>query len=644
MLTPGAYEDRQNLQSRLFAFRVGIVLSFVLLAVTFWTLQVLQYQQYLERAENNHMRTIELRAPRGVLFDRHGEVLVQNRQAFRIAVVREQTGGDLEGVLVRLAAITAVDEATVRATVKRRMNEPSFRPIPVIENATDTQVASVLARALELPGVVVEQVPTRRYPDNGLAAHLFGYVGEVQKSQLRPGLEPGAIVGQAGVEQVYDEWLIGENGNRFVVVNSRGREIEELEHQEPVDGRRVQLTIDADLQRALEDAFRIKGFNGSGLFLDPRTGEVLAMASLPSYDPNEFATGIDQAKWQALLGDPLKPLRNRTVQGTYAPGSTFKIVMALAALEEGLITPETSYYCAGAKTIYGNSFACNRPGGHGRVNLRQALQHSCNVYFYTLGEMLKVDTIHKWADRLGLVGRTGIDLPAEDESVIPSEAWKRRRFDERWYPGDTISVAIGQGYVTVTPVALARMISTVANGGTLITPHVIRAVDKGAGWEPVASHTTVPPVALNQDLLGAIRDGLWMAVDSGTARGARLPGYEIAGKTGTAQVISLDAAKAVAGRTTRDLRHHGWFVFFTPKDNPEVAGVVFAEHGSSSGAATPIVRHVMDTYFAKKEGRPLPKLAPPPTTPAVARSTPAGPTTPVARSTPAGPTSGGGVR
>ncbi len=613
MLTPGAFEDRQSLQVRLVGLRVGIVVVFLLLAVAFWMLQVLQHQEYLERAENNRIRNIELRAPRGVLFDRHGEVLVQNRRAFRIALVREQSAADLSGVLTRLAVVTQSDEAELRAVVKRRMSEPAFRPIPVIENATDAQVAAVMARAIELPGVVVEQVPTRSYPTDGLAAHLFGYVGEAQKTQLTDTIVSGAIIGQAGVEQVYDTLLRGENGNRFVVVNSRGREIDELELQEPVDGKRVQLTIDADMQRALEEAFRIKGFNGSGMFLDPRNGEILAMASVPSYDPNAFATGIEQAKWQALLGDPLKPLRNRTVQGTYAPGSTFKIVMAMAALGEGIITPETSYHCAGAKTIYGNSFACNRPGGHGRVDLRQALQFSCNVYFYTLGEKLSVDTIYKWADRLGLVGRTGIDLPAEDESVIPSEAWKRRRFNERWYPGDTISVAIGQGYVTVTPVAQARMIATIANGGTLVTPHVIRAIDEGAGWVPVARQSTVPQVPLNQQMVSAIRDGLWLAVDAGTARGAKLVGYDIAGKTGTAQVISLDAAKAVAGRTTRDLRHHGWFVFFAPKDNPEVAGVVFAEHGSSSGAATPIVRHVMDTYFAKKEGRPLPELAPAPT-------------------------------
>jgi len=615
MLTPGAYEDRQNLQLRLVGFRVGIVVAFVLLLVAFWMLQVLQFQEYRERADNNHMRTIELRAPRGVLFDRNGEVLVQNRRAFRITVVREQSAADLDGVLTRLAAVTGVDETIVRATVKRRMSEPAFRPIAIIENASEAQVAAVMARAIELPGVVVEQVPTRSYPPNGLAAHLFGYVNEAQPNQLTDLIQQGAIVGQAGVERIYDSLLRGEDGNRFVVVNSRQREIEELEHQEPIDGKRLQLTIDADLQRALEEGFRNKGFNGSGMFLDPRTGEILAMASVPSYDPNVFALGIENAQWQALINDPLKPLRNRTVQGTYAPGSTFKIVMAMAALGEGVITPETSFYCSGSKVIYGNSFACARASGHGLVNLRQAIQHSCNVYFYTLGEKLAVDKIHKWAHRLGLGGRTGIDVPGEDESVIPSEAWKQRRFKERWYPGDTISVAIGQGYVTVTPVALARMISTIANGGTLVTPHVVRAIDQGTGWEPVPSHNTVPPDPLDPDMLTAVRDGLLLAVEAGSARGARLEGYEIAGKTGTAQVISLDAAKALAGRTTQDLRHHGWFVFFAPKENPEVAGVVFVEHGASSGAATPIVRHVMDTYFAKKEGRPLPKLPLPATTP-----------------------------
>lgn len=631
MLTAGAYEDRQNLQLRLIGLRVGAVVVFLLLTAAFWRLQILHGKEYRERAENNHMRTIELRAPRGVLFDRNGEILVQNRRAFRIALVREQTA-DLDSVLTRLATYTGVNEADVRATVKRRMSEPAFRPIPVIENASDAQVAAVLARAIDLPGIVVEQVPTRTYPEGGLGAHLFGYVNEAQEAQLTDDIKPGAIVGQAGVEMVYDHLLRGTDGNRFVVVNSRGREIEELEHEEPVDGTRVQLTIDADLQRALEEGFRVNGYNGAGMVLDPRSGEVLAMSSVPSYDPNLFAGGIDRADWNDLIGNPLKPMRNRVMQGTYSPGSTWKIVMAVAALEEGLITPETEFFCSGSKVIYGNSFACARASGHGRINLREALQHSCNVYFYSLGEMLSVDTIHKWADRLGLVGRTGIDLPGEDESVIPSEAWKRRRFNERWYPGDTISVSIGQGYVTTTPIALARMIATVANGGRSITPHVVRAVDEGQGWKPVPSHgpetTTPAPAPLRPETLEAVRDGLWLAVngETGSARGARVNGFDVAGKTGTAQVISLDAAKALAGKTDRDLRHHGWFVFFAPKENPEIAGVIFTEHGGTSAVATPIARHLIETYRAKRDGLPLPAPPTPPAAPT--RPTPPAPATP----------------
>jgi len=614
VLTPGAYEDRQSLHVRLIGVRVGVVVLFVALAVAFWTLQVLQYQQYRARAENNIMRTIELRAPRGLVFDRHGEVLVQNRRAFRIAVVREQTAGDLDGVLGRLAAVAEVDEAFVRASVKRRMSEPVFRPLPIIENATDAQVAAVLARSLELPGVVVEQVPTRKYPDARLAAHLFGYVGEVPPSQVTPDLPAGAIIGRDGVERIYNNLLMGENGNRFVVVNSRGREIEELQHQEPVDGHRVQLTVDADVQRALEEAFHHAGLNGAGVFLDPRNGEVLAMTSLPAYDPNDFAGGIDAATWSALERDALRPLGNRTLQGRYAPGSTFKVVMAIAALEEKVVTPETEVFCSGSKFIYGRAWQCNRPGGHGRQNMVQALQHSCNVYFYTIADMLPIDTIHKWAARLGLVGRTGIDLPNESASVVPSEAWKRERFNDRWYPGETLSVAIGQGGNDVTPIALARMIAAVANGGTLVTPHVMRAVDRGLGWEPVVQAPALtPPVALNPQMLDVVHQGLWQAVNSpsGTARSASLSGYDVSGKTGTAQVISLEGARAAAGRTDRNLNHHRWLVFFAPRDNPEIAGVVFVEHGGATGSASPLVRHVLDTYFAKKEGRPLPVLSPP---------------------------------
>ncbi|MEO6222398.1 MAG: penicillin-binding transpeptidase domain-containing protein, partial [Vicinamibacterales bacterium] len=356
MLNPGAYEDRQHLQARLVGLRVAAVVIFVLMAAAFWVLQVLQYAEHRERAERNHTRIIPLLAPRGIVFDRNGEVLVNNRRSFRLAIVRELTT-DLKGTVERLAAVTRTNEADINAIVQRRLGDPVFQPIVVIEHATDAQVAAVIAQKLELPEVVVEQVPMRTYPEGGLAAHLFGYTGEVQQAQLLKaefsGLTPGATVGQAGLEQIYNPSLMGTDGKRFVIINSRGREIDELERQEPVDGNRVQLTIDADMQRALETAFRADGYNGAAAFLDPRTGEVLAMTSLPAYDPNNFAAGISRETWAALNSDPLQPLGNKLIQGLYMPGSTFKILMAIAALEEGIITPDNVISCRGGASFYG---------------------------------------------------------------------------------------------------------------------------------------------------------------------------------------------------------------------------------------------------------------------------------------------------
>ncbi len=623
MLSPGAYEDRQNLQTRLAGLRAGVVVVFVFLVVAFWVLQVLQYAEHRDRAERNHTRSIPLLAPRGVLFDRNGEVLVSSRRSFRIAIIREQTT-DVQASIRQLAEVTHTSEDELKAIVDRHRGEAPFRPIAVIEHATDAQIAAVIARKLELPEVVVEQVPMRTYPESALAAHLFGYVGEVRQAQLKlprfAGLPPGAVIGQAGLEQVYNELLMGTDGNRFVTVDSRGREIEELQRQDPLAGQRVRLTIDADMQRALEAAFQADGFAGAAAFVDPRTGEVLALTSLPSYDPNDFSVGISSATWAALNEDPLRPLGNRLIQGLYSPGSTFKIVMAIAALEEGVITPDTEVSCKGSGVFYGRRFKCWNTAGHGPMTLRHALEQSCNVFFYTLGERMSIDTINKWATRLGLVGKTGIDLPQEKASLVPSEEWKLRERGERWYPGETISVSIGQGAVSVTPLAMAMMMATVANGGTLLTPHLVMATDQGDGWEPVAPPAPRSTFLIPPGHLAAVREGLWMAVNeprgTATTRG-RIPGRDVAGKTGTAQVISnegLAAAKA-SGKYTRALNDHGWFVFLAPRDNPEIAGVVLTEHTEHGYLSAPIAKHVLETYFAKKEGRPLPvyKSSIPPT-------------------------------
>lgn len=608
-------EDRRSLTIRLVVLQVGVAVLFTILAFSFWYLQVVQNEKFNELAENNHQRTIALRAPRGVIFDRNGEVLVENRSSFTISIVREHTK-DLDRTVRVLSEVAGLDPKYVHDIVNRHRREPTYRPIVIVDDASLAQVAAVLARRLdtELPDVQVQKVPTRQYPADSFAAHLFGYVGEASEGQVESdGLESGAIVGQAGVEKIYNKLLMGEDGARLVKVNSMGREIDLVKEIPPTGGRRVQLTIDRDLQRAAEEGFKAGGFNGAAVVMDPGTGEVLAFTSRPGYDPNDFAAGIDRATWAGLNTDPLKPLQNRAIQGLYSPGSTFKIVVAVAALEEGVITPNFRVSCGGGAMFYGRYFQCHKKGGHGSVDLREAMEKSCNVYYYTVGNMTGVDRIHKWATLLGLGEKTGIDLPNEVSGLVPSTEWKRKRYNEKWYAGETISVAIGQGQVSITPVSLAVMMSTVANGGTRFVPQLLKAVDEGHGWKPVQPQPPKSRAQLKPETVQALHDGLFYVVNrAGTGGRARIPGRDVSGKTGTAQVISLTGGRQAAGRTDRDLRDHGWFVFFAPRDNPEIAGVIFGEHNEHGYYSAPIAKHVIETYFAKKEKQPLPKLSMPP--------------------------------
>jgi penicillin-binding protein 2 len=603
-------EERHTLATRIIVLRATVIALFALLAVSFWYFQIVQRVKFQEMAENNHLRELTLRAPRGVVFDRDGRILVENRPAFNVSIVRLHTT-DLKRTVRLLSAVAGVEEQRIREIVERHRAEPSYRPIVVIEDATLAQVAAITARRLEfeLPDVVVQEVPTRNYPVDGLGAHLFGYVGEANDSQVAAGdVKSGDIVGQAGLEKAHNDLLMGRDGRRTVVVNSLGREISELtkERLEPTEGRRLRLTVDYDLQKAAEDGFKALGYWGSAIVLDPRNGEVLALVSLPAYDPNRFATGIDQATWTALNTDRLLPLQNRALQGRYSAGSTFKIVVATAALEEGIVKPDFRVFCGGGAVFYGRYFRCHLKGGHGSVDMRHALEKSCNVYFYTLGNMLGVDRIHKWATRLGLGVKSGIDLPSEVEGLVPSTEWKRKYRGEKWYAGETISVSIGQGQVSVTPISLAVMMATVANGGVRHVPHMIKSVDDGNGWKPVSAPSAAGVSRFKPSTYSALHDGLWMVVNAaGTGGRARIPGRDVAGKTGTAQVISLQG-RAAAGKSEKDLRDHGWFVFFAPRDEPVLAGVIFAEHSEHGYLGAPIAKHVIETYFAKQDGRPLP--------------------------------------
>lgn len=608
-------EDRRRLQARVGMLRAAVGVVFALLLGGFWYFQIFQHAKFREMAENNHQRTLPLRAPRGVIFDRHGEVLVENRASFNISIMREHSR-DLDRTVRLLAEVVGKDPQELRDNLERQRREPTYRPVVMVQDATLAQVAAVTARRLdfELPDVVVQQVPTRRYPAQALGAHLLGYVGEASEQQVSDadGITSGTVIGQSGLERTYNRVLMGEDGARRVVVNSLGREIRVLDEEKPLEGRRIQLTLDASMQRAAEEGFRTTGYWGSAVVLDPRSGDVLTLVSLPAYDPNAFAAGIDRATWQQLNTDELRPLQNRAIQGRYSPGSTFKVVMATAALEEGVITPETKIFCAGGGTFYGRFFQCL--GHHGWMDVRHALEKSCNTFFYTVGNQLGVDRIHEWSEKLGLATKSGVDLPNEVESIIPSTEWKKQRTGERWYPGETISVAIGQGQVSVTPMSMAVMMASVAQGAR-VTPRLVKATSTGGDWQPVEAAPAGAPVTLKPETVAGVHDGLWLAVNgAGTAGRARIAGRDVAGKTGTAQVISLQGRQRARG-SGKDLRDHGWFVFMVPRDNPELAGVVFAEHSEHGYLAAPIARHIIETYYARKEGRPLPVMAPVPGTP-----------------------------
>jgi penicillin-binding protein 2 len=604
-------EERRKAGTRLSGLQVVVVAAFAVLAVCFWVLQVVQHKKFEELAENNHQRTLAWRAPRGLVFDREGRVLVENRHSYSISIVREHTK-NLDRTIRTLAAVVGLDQAAVRTIVDRHLREPTYRPITVVQDASLAQVAAVVARRLdfELPDVVVEQVPTRRYPDT-MGSHLFGYVGEVSDSQVaeNTALKSGDIVGQSGLEKVYNTLLMGEDGAKRVVVNSVGREIRTLDEDLPTEGKRLQLTVDYDVQKAIEDGFDSIGLNGAAVVLDPSDGAVLGFTSRPAYDPNAFASGIDHSTWAALTTDRDRPLNDRAIQGRYAPGSTFKMAVALAGLEEGIITPEFHVYCPGHANFYGRDFKCWRfsRGGHGSIDLRHAIQQSCDVYFYTVANMVGVDKINKWATALGMGVLSGIDLPNEVQGIVPSTEWKRQKMHEKWYAGETISVGIGQGQVTTTPISMAVYMATLSNGGTRVTPHLLKAVDDGDGWKPAPVPAPQSKVTIDPEKLQAIKDGMWMAVNEpgGTGGAAKILGHDVSGKTGTAQVIS-NQGKAAAGKTERDLRDNGWFVFFAPRDNPQIAGVVFLEHGVHGGNAALVVHHILDTFFAKKDGKPLP--------------------------------------
>jgi penicillin-binding protein 2 len=580
------YEDLRVVQARLAILQAVVVVLVALLVVQFWSLQVLRARHFRDLAENNRSRLVTLAAPRGTLLDRGGQVLVGNRPSFNVLLTPEHAP-DIDRVVARLAAALGTGEATIRERLARRQ---PYRPVVVKSDASLEDVAALEARRRELPEVTVEVVPLRSYPLASAAAHALGRVGEITERQLqRPefrGLAQGSLVGQAGIEARYNRALMGKDGFRRVIVNSRGLEVTEAERQPPEDGPSLSLSIDAGLQSAMEKAF--EGRAGSAVALDPGTGEILAMASTPAYDPNEFTTGVDAALWASLASDPRTPLMNRVIQGTYSPGSTFKVIAATAALEEGVITPATTFYCPGFLNVYNTTFHCT--SGHGVMDLRRAIANSCNVYFFQVGIRLEIGRLAKWGKLMGLSAPTGIDLPHEGSGLMPDPEWKQRLFKTPWYAGETVSVAIGQGQVNATPLQMARVAAVIANGGRLVRPHLVRAAPGSPGAEAPR------PLGIRPETIAAVKEGMRAVVAEGTGWRARLQTVEVCGKTGSAQVVSK--SRLEKSPNAFDMLPHGWFLAFAPADAPTIALAVIVEHGRSGGeSAAPVARQILAHYF-----------------------------------------------
>lgn len=580
-------------------FQYVVAAIFLWLLTGFWQLQVQDPEIYEERAELNSIKALPVPAPRGRILDRDGRVLVDNAQTFQVRLSRDAAREENVGLIAEGLQIPY-------ETLERRVRElkaqsgPDYEQIVLKDNLPIADVAFLEAHREQLPELELIRTPRRRYPLNGMGAHVLGYVGEISKSELN--LEEfvlhdaGANVGKAGVERRYNDFLVGRDGRRLVLVDSRSRRVRDLNREDAEAGQTLRLTLDLDLQVVADLAMGAR--RGAVVALDPRNGEILAMTSKPEFDVNKFVGGVTADTWRSVTSDLDKPMLNRATQAQLAPGSIFKPFVALAALMEEVVDKDFQVFCGGGGTFYGRYFRCHKPGGHGWVNMEQALRDSCDVYFYNLGKELGIDRIAKYAELAGFGHTTGIDLPGEAEGIVPSSAWKLRFFRDKWYAGETISVSIGQGALTVTPLQAAHAIGGLAMGGVWHRPRLIPD-DEAARLLPNYKPSPPDKVDVKPHELDPIIRGLWRVVnDGGTGGRAKIPGRSICGKTGSAQRISRSLAFE---NNDPRLLDDGWFVAFAPCEAPEIAVAVLFENGEHGAWAAPIARDVLKAYFDKQD-------------------------------------------
>ena len=590
-----------DIQRRLPLLAVYIVLFVAALFIRLWYLQAVKGTYYYEQAESNRIRPVKLRPPRGIIYDRHGRPLVENVLTFDISLVPEDAP-DLEATIGKMSTVVGIDEGSLRAALSDASEVRSkYDPVKIQEEAPWDEVALVEAHQEELPGAIIEPEHRRHYPYAGLASHQLGYIGKVSQAQKKQAqTDTGLLTGQGGIEKIYDKLLRGTAGKRMIQVNASGRKVKDLGIVEPRPGIDLYLTIDLEAQKAAEEGLGDRA--GAVVAMDPNSGDILALASHPNYDPNLFPRGISPKDWVRLMNDPSHPLYNRAIQSVYPPGSTFKIIVSLAGLELGVIDPDDKVTCRGFLTSGRRPFRCWKKGGHGAVSFHQALVESCDVYFYTMGDRIGWDRVASYAKKLGFGSPTGILLPDEKPGLIPTTAWKKKRTGEDWYGGDTFINSIGQGFVLVSPIQAAQMIGAVANGGYFYRPNLLKQTrNRETGAVTAYSTDRWGKISLDERALTLVREALAGVVNEpgGTGHGAQTRLAKVAGKTGTAQVIAQKVAGRKLSESTQD---HAWFVAYAPVDNPRIAVAVLVEHGGHGGAAAaPIARKVIEEYLKNAE-------------------------------------------
>lgn len=606
-----------NIQFRVRISLAVLCLSFFIIGLRLWYLQIVQGEYFRDKSENNRLRSVFIPPPRGLIYDRNGVILVTNRPSFNIELVAEDSPDPL-GTIRNLAVLAGEDSAQVIEQSKQQRKRRPFEPLLILRDVSRDVVARIAARRHDLPGVIVNVVPARQYVFGDLAAHVLGYIREITKQQLDspqyPGYQMGDVVGQYGVEALLERYLHGQRGVQAVIVNANGTKIGEASFDPERAGHNVTLTLDFEVQRAADEG--LAGKHGGIVALRPQTGEIIALSSSPRFDPNMFAGEIKPEDWAELMSGSERKLNNRAIQGAYHPGSVFKIFMATAALSEGVIGRQEHVMCPGGLNVGNHRFRCHKKSGHGAVNLFDGIVQSCDVYFYTVGQRLGIDRIHEYATRFGLGKPTGLRLVEEASGLIPSTEWKRTYFknpeEQKWYPGETPSVSIGQGAVVTTPIQIARGLAALVNGGYVMRPYLVKRIESpdGGFQDDTFSPEIMSKLDVDEKILAAVREGLVGVVNDprGTGKRAQLPaeyGVIVGGKTGTAQVVGMEH-----GAVGKELQDHAWFAGFAPAENPEIVAVALVENGGHGGVtAAPLVRKVMEAFFRSRlpMGPPLPK-------------------------------------